>query len=175
MLPIGSWNPKGSVRVFQISSQVMTWPLAISSAKKKSTALRTLKDMQTTALCSFAWIHSSLKHRCRATTHWHAAPRRWPGPTCGDAIGASKVTGDLQGLGIKNVSRIQSLAVAIAARYLTLKKTMQQGHQKNPRKQFRIVGFLSIVIHLLTSCSCNRNLSGMIIYPACSDWQKDIS
>ena len=64
--------------------------------------------MQTTALYSFAWNHSSLKHRCRATTHWHAAPRRWPGPTCGDALGASKVTGDLQGLGIKNVSRIQS-------------------------------------------------------------------
>lgn len=81
----------------KLSSQVILTP-KISSAE--STALET-QVMQTTALYSFAWNHSSLQHRCRATTHWHAALRRWPGPTCGDGIGASEATSDLQGLGIQ--------------------------------------------------------------------------
>lgn len=105
-----------------------------SPQQKKSTALRDPKDMQTTALYSFAWNHSSLKHRCRATTHWHAAPRRWPGPTCGDAIGALKVTGDLQGLGIKNVSRIQSLAVAIAAPQKPYPEKNDLARARSPKK-----------------------------------------
>lgn len=164
MLPIGSWNLKGSVRVFQISSQVMTWnppkwwpeTLAISSAKKKAPPSRskTCKPRRCVVLLgsTLHWstavappyigtLHRVVGRGRHAATR--SEPQKW---LVTSKVWGSKMCQEFNHHLGKDTrftfGPFGSWAIA-APKNLTLKKTMLQGHQKNPRKQFRIVGSLS--------------------------------